>query len=214
MSLALFPLQTVKTLIPVSKINERKDYSILKGSSETSWKAITTQSYSNSSIQFSAPPPSPGILVSRKVWLNVQFLLNFVGTSGAGGGVLRGPLFGTGDPRDAPRAYPLSSVISTLTAKLNNTDVSINLSDVIQPLLRYHNDIDPMHNYDYSLTPAMMDQFQEYGQNPGTALDASASNRNPLAYYGTNAYEFARGGFAGMIVNSNTPGGTTAQVAL
>jgi len=217
MSLALFPLPVCKTVIPQAQINESKNYSILKGSAETSWKVITTQSFSANSIQFTAPPPSPGILVDRKIWLSVSFNLTFTGTSvGPNFGVLQNPspafvsVAGNapgGSARDAPRAYPLSSCITTLTAKLNNTDVSVNLNDVIQPLLRYHNDIDPMHNYDYSVTPSMMDQFPQYFQGSG-------SNRNPLEQYGTNVYEFARGGFAGISNVVNPAGGTSSSLTL
>ena len=218
MSLALFPLPVAKVVIPQAQINEQKNYGILKGSAETSWKVITTQSYSTSSIQFTAPPPSPGIIVDRKIWLNVSFNLTFTGSSTAPFGVLQNPapafIYGNsgnnaqaGSARDAPRAYPLSSCITTLTCKLNNTDVSVNLNDVVQPLLRYHNDIDPLHNYDYSLTPAMMDQFQQYSLGSG-------ANRNPLEQYGTNVYEFPRGGFVGISNVVNVAGASSSSCTL
>src|SRR5579863_5642847 len=84
MSLALFPVDVTKVLIPRAKLNEKKEWAVLKGSAETTWRPVQTTSYSNSSIQFSAPPPSPYIIVDRKVYLNVVFNINFTATARAG----------------------------------------------------------------------------------------------------------------------------------
>ncbi len=73
----------------------------------------------------------------------------------------------------APRAYPLSSNMNTLQIDLNNTSFSINMSDTIQALLRYHNP-DYLADGDMSLTPSKMDNTQQYS-------DTTNSNFNPLA---------------------------------
>lgn len=98
---------------------------------------------------------------------------------------------------DAPRAYGLSSAIQTLQSTINNQSVSIDLADVIQPLLRFNTDED-LKTKDYSTTPTYMDQSQSYADLVGT-------NRNPLAGYDDagDGTVMPRGGFSGYVVVAN-----------
>lgn len=73
-------------------------------------------------------------------------------------------------------------------------------------LLRYHNDFDNRFGQ-YSLAPSMLDQFQNYADGANTV-------RNPLGSYGDNSMENTRGSYAGMVVNSNVAGATTAALTL
>lgn len=188
MSLAINPVSTYKVLDPITDINSKREYIVLKGGSRVTYKSINSTSYSESSIQFTAPPPSPGVIVSRKLMLKLPVRITFVGDSGsASQGLLQ-----TG--YDAFRAYPISSVMNTMSVSINNTTVSINMSDVIQPLLRYNTGLH-IKDRDYSTTPSMMDTYQKYEDGTNTI-------RNPLGGYG-DAFESARGGFKINIV-SNT----------
>lgn len=190
MSLALNPIQTVRVVDPVLKFNEHRDYAILTGGAQTSWKPVISTSYSNSSAQFTAPPPSPKIAIDRNMLIKYPVTLQFTGTAPVGQNLLQ-----TG--YDAFRAYPIANITNTLTVTINNTSVSINMSDVINPLLKYHTP-ECLRDSEYSLTPTMNDQYQNY-------QDGVNTSRNPLAAYGDNTHEMARGSVVySQFVNTNT----------
>jgi hypothetical protein len=165
MSLALNPIRPVKIIDPVLDFKDENVYGVLIGGKRTSFKPIISTSYSNSSATFSAPPPNPRVAVSRKVKLVCPVTFTFQGTAPDGQGLLQSGF-------DAPRAYPLSSVMNTLQIDLNNTSFTINMSDTIQALLRYHNP-DKLKNGDMSMSPSTMDKSQQYS-------DLANSIHNPL----------------------------------
>ena len=194
---SLVPLKAILVDDPRVQINTEREYAILRGGGQVSWKPFSSTSYSNSSFSFSCPPPSPGIIVDRKVYLRVPVTLSFTCTNTGSDNMLQAGF-------DAFRAYPLTSCMSTLQVTLNNTSVSINMADVMPTLLRYHNPV-LQHLYEYSMTPSMMDQYQDYS-------DGIGSNRNPLATYAdsNSGADEGRGGFPMQII-SNTAG--SAQVS-
>ena len=191
MSNSVVPLKIVQTLDPVTRINSERAFAVLKGGDRVTYKPVCSTSYNNSTFQFSAPPPSPGTIVDRKILLKVPVTIDFVGTSG-------GTLLN--ENNDAFRSYPLSNAMNTLAVSINNTSVSINMSDVIQPLLRYNTD-SGLKDREYSTTPSMLDQHQKYN-------GLTDGNRNPLAPY-NNSFRQTRGGFPYTVV-SNTA--TNAQI--
>lgn len=166
MSLSIAPVEVVKIRDPRTDLRHSREYAVFQGGSEVTMKPFTSTSFSNSSFQFSCPPPSPQIITSRYVQISVPVHIDFVGTSGGAGNLLQ-------PGRDAFRAYPLSSVLTTLQATINNTSVSINTSDVIQSLLRYKNPVEMSQERQYSLTPHAMDITCNYN-------DLVDANNNPL----------------------------------
>ena len=197
MSLAVKPLKTVQVLDPLIDLNEEKVYAILRGGSEVSYRTVTSTSYSNSAAQFTAPPPSPGVIVDRKIYMRMPVTIDFVGVSGGAGQSLLQSGY------DAFRAYPISSIMNVLNVMINNNSVSINMSDTITALLRYHNP-NILKEYEYCLSPAMMDQSQNY-------IDLANTIRNPLSYYGdsNDGDVEGRGAFPYTVFNNSE---TTAQV--
>ncbi len=190
MSLSVRPLEIVQALEPRTKIYNKRSYAILRGGTQSSWRPVISTSYSNSSVQFTAPPPNPNIIVDRKVLLNMQLLITLNGVDTGG------PIFL--ESMDAPRAHPLAYIINTINATINNTQVSTNLSDVIDPLLHYWDPV-KKREIDDSLSPSMLDQFQNYSDGAGT--------RNPLNAYNTSVSgaDTARGGFNfTVLTNTNT----------
>jgi hypothetical protein len=188
MSLSFEKLEPVCVRDPRTNITGKREYAVLKSGSQSTWKQYSTTAISNSSMQFSVPPPSGGIITDRKVLMTIPVRLTFTGTStGIGQTLLRSGY-------DAPRAYGLSSAIETLQTTINNQSVSINLADVIQPLLRFNTD-EVLKVKDFSVTPTYMDQTQEYASLVGT-------NRNPLAGFddGSDGSVIARGGFPFVVV--------------
>jgi Major capsid protein V20 C-terminal domain/Sputnik virophage major capsid protein 1st domain len=203
MSLALQPIRPVKVIDPELDFNKENVYAVLKGSDRTSWKPIVSTSYSNSSASFSAPPPSPDICVSRNVKLVQPVTIDFIGNAPLGQALLQSQY-------DAPRAYPLSSNMNSIQLDLNNTSFSINMSDTIQALLRYHNP-DKLKDGNMSTTPSTLDKSQQYS-------DLSNSIHNPLGSVIDTALGGidGRGAFPYQSITNNISAGigvdTTAQV--
>jgi hypothetical protein len=169
MSYSVNQLKTLRVIDPIIDINQEKLYSILQGGSEVTYKTISSTSFSNSSCQFTAPPPSPSVVTDRNILIRMPVTLDFTGTAPQGQNLLQSGY-------DAFRFMPISQILNVLTVMVNNNSVSINMADVIEPLLRYHNDCYDKE-YEYSMTPSEMDQSQNY-------YELSNTIRNPLAYYG------------------------------
>lgn len=191
MSYNLNPLQTVQCRVPVTEINNERFYAILRGGAQVTFKPFTTNSISTSSIQFTCPPPSPGIIVDRSLQFELPVRLVF-NASAPNANPLYRPNF------DAPRFMPISSSINTLQVNLNNTAVSINMADVIHALTRYNTNQE-LKDHKYSTSASAVDQSQNYS-------DLQGSIRSPLASYGDSNDEdvMSRGGFPYTVV-SNTP---------
>lgn len=190
MSLSFQKLNVVEVRDPRTILTNVRDYAVLKSGSQTTWKAYTTTSVSQSSIQFSCPPPSGSVIVDRKQYFYLPVRLTFTGIPLVGFPLLRAG-------RDAPRSYPISSSIDTYQISINNQSVAVNLADVIQALLHYNTDC-KLKNLDYSMTPTCPDQSQNYG-------DLFEAVRSPLGNYADSNDEsvMGRGGFAGMVVIQN-----------
>lgn len=181
MSFSVNPLKTVRVVDPRVNFGNEREYAVVSGGSQISWKVFTTNSFSNSAFTFSAPPPNPSISIDPKIYITVPISIDFTGTNTNPG------LFLLQDGDDALRAYPISSVCQTLSVRINNSAASINLADVISALLRY-NTSHKVREYDYSVCPQMMDYYQRY-------QDASGTVRNSLASFGSNSWETPRGAF-------------------
>jgi hypothetical protein len=186
----------------ITQANSHRTYAILKCGSNTNIKSYTTTSVSNSTLQFSCPPPSSNVVVSRKVRLYLPVRLSFTGVPATGQTLLQ-------VQKDAPRSFPISSSLDTLSVTINNQSVNINLADVIQPLMHY-NVCSDLKEREYSLTPTYLDQFQNY-------QDGVLSTRNPLATYldGLDGANMQRGGFPFNVVqNLPSPDGVTVMTSI
>ena len=74
-------------------------------------------------------------------------------------------------------AFPLSAIMSTLTAQINNTTCSINLQDCLPSLLRM-NDSRELYRYN-GMTPSLPDQvYADFKQAPGTANNPMGGIKN------------------------------------
>jgi|WetSurMetagenome_2_1015567.scaffolds.fasta_scaffold00833_7 hypothetical protein len=190
MSLSYQKLRSVEVRDPRTILTNEREYAILRAGSQTTLKQFTTTSISSSSIQFSCPPPSGGVIVDRKMYLALPVRLTLAGTAPVGQVLLNAG-------QDAPRAFPLSSAIDTLQVTINNQSVSINMADVIQPLMHFNNDV-KLSELDYSTTPSQLDQSQDYETLFGSV-------RSPFANFGdsTDQSMMSRGGFP-FTIRSNT----------
>lgn len=191
MSYSVNKLDACRVIDPLVDINETKVYAFVQGGEQVSYKSVVSTSFSNNSAQFSAPPPNPGIIIDRLVWLRIPITIHFEGTPG--------------DPfinllqsgYDGWRAFPILSILNTMTITLNNTSVSINSHDEIIPLLRYMSNCE--FERFFSVAPCELDSTQEYS-------DLVNSIRNPLGFYGDslNSNQEHRGAFRYItFVNNN-----------
>lgn len=187
MSQAVLPMAVVQTLTPRSRISTERFYAVVRGGSFTSYRQNVSTSFSDSQIFFSATPPSPQTIIDRKVYIMVTIHVAGTGTPAAPATTVL--QFGR---TSAPRAFSFSQCVDTLSVKLNNTNVQINLNNVLQALLWVHNPCD-QRRQDFSETPSMLDQSPNYSQ----LIDF---NRNPLGRSGDagSCDDEPRGGFAGV----------------
>lgn len=192
MSLNINPLRVVEVRDPRTVIRD-KEYAILKGGAAggVSWKQYTTTSVSNTSIQFSTPPPNFKTWIDRKQYMVLPVRIVLTSNAPNGFPLLR-PSY------DAPRAFPISRSLSTLAVNINNTAVSINMADVISGLLRF-NTTSCLKEHEYSMTPSALDESQEYN-------DLVGSVRNPLGFYEDSNQEsvMGRGGYNYYTIVSNS----------
>ena len=190
MSLTYEKLNPVEVRDPRTILQSQVDYAIIKSGSQTTWKSWTSPSVSNSSITWSVPPPSGGVFIDSKIYVQIPVRLTFVGNPKAVGDFL------INDAYDAPRAYPISGSIETLSATINNQTVNINLSDVIHALSHYNTDPE-MKEGVYSTFPSYPDQSQQYS-------DLQGANRSPLGAYenGIDGTPMTRGGFPFVVISN------------
>lgn len=195
MSLSQYPLKLARVFDPVVDVDSERRYTVLEGGSEVQYFPLISTSFSNASATFSGFAPNPKTVVDRNIKLKMPVTIDFVGTSsGPGTNLLESGY-------DAFRAFPLSQMTEALSVSVNGNVMSVNLSDIIDPLMRYNQD-HASKEFCYSTTPAMQDQYQEYA-------DGELTVNNPLAKYGDNSYQATRGAFPMEITNHTT---TTARV--
>ena len=177
------PVDVVAVVEPIVNITPKPKYGVIEGPETVSWQPMPASSVSNSNIQIQANMPNRGTIIDRRVW--IQLFANFAITGTVPGGGVPLLAFGTSD---AFRAFPITSCTDTMSMKIGGKSVTCGNMQQIWPFLfRYHNPI-VQRDIDYSVTPAQLDQFQEYSQG-------LASNRSPFAPYGTNTAEMSRGGW-------------------
>lgn len=200
MSNSLIPLETVKTEYVETSLLESDAYaySVFKGSAESTYRRVTTTSYSLSSINFSAPPPSPQIVVSKKIYFSLKVRITINGT------IAVGNLLDGWGLTVAPRALPLSNSIQNMVLQINDGSFNLALSDIISAITRYGYDKQKRH---ITGSPTYLDQSQSYNELINTV-------KNPLGsrYNSINSNDDPRGGFNMVNIVTNTP--TSAVIEL
>lgn len=187
---------------PRINATDRKTYVINKGARNVSQTVYVSNNVSQSSISFTCPPPSPLVFVDREVLLSMTIPFTFTRTGGTT------PIFGGSGVTDqisvgrfiSSQSFPLHNLIQTLSVKINNASISQQVSDFIDPLLRYNSDTRELL-YSNSSTPTLQDQAQTYSE-------LANSSRNPLTSYddSTPNANDKRGSFLRVIQNDNNIG--------
>lgn len=166
----------------IGDITSDIDFAVKSGASQTTYQRFPSTSSSNSALIFSVQVPSENVVIGRDIYINtgISFTLQ-IGSGATGGNVPIGDLAFDYGVTDALQAFPLNSLLTTATAQINNTTVSMNTQDVLPSLLRLNNSRE-LYRYN-STTPSLPDQaYGEYS-------DAVGTNNNPLAGYGNASYD-------------------------
>lgn len=204
MSVNISPLNLVRVIDPRTDVNARahREYGVLDGASEITFKTLPSNNFNNSTVSFIANPPNERVYVSRRAWVEMNFELTFTGTCPVGTTLLQAqglpsaPGVSPGATNyDAPRAYPMSQITSSCSVRIGNDNISSNIQGYFRALTRFQNSAINQDS-EFSLTPSMLDQFQQY-------QDGDGFNRNPLAGYGDNVGQCPRGGFWGCLITAN-----------
>ena len=182
---------------PRQRINTERHLCIYQGGLNTNIVSIPVVGVSNNSLQWNIPVPS-NIIVGPEwvVDLNITFTFTGIGFNG-------GQLLVMGK-YDGLRDLPLHKCITSITNKLNNQTFTVTPSEYIDAVSRYINASD--RNKYFSGTGSMPDQFFNYAD-----FVSLGSNRNPLAFYGENAYNSTRGSL-NYVVSANTNTNATVTV--
>jgi len=189
----------------IADITPDLTYAVVSGASSTTYQQFTPSSNSNSSLNWSVQLPSESIVMGRDALLSTDMVItvNCGSVANAQYQVPVGnPAFQYGvDSAFAP--FPFSQLISTASAQINNTAVSVNLQDILPQLLAM-NDREFLTSWN-ATTPSLPDG--DYG----SYADGLGANNNPLAGYGNAGYDnqvLPRGAYpVSMAVVHNITGG-------
>lgn len=200
-TIAVPTVPVVRVEDPRMKFAQEKFFSVLKGAELNAWQTFPATNVNDGAITVVANPPNPNVGIARLVLQRYVYDVTITGTNAGASPLLVPGFFG-------PRAMPITQTLSAQTVTIGDQAFTQNTMNEYWPALMWYG-----RNYhrqrfgQYSMAPSMLDQFQTYTEGAGT-------NRNPLATYGTNAFEQTRGSFLGMEVISNVAGGTQSVLRI
>ena len=183
----------------IANLTDSLNYAVIKGGANITSASYTAQSATNSSHTYSVQVPSEQTVIGREVMWSSTVQFKITGTPAN-----TEYLVDYGNT-EAFAPFPLNQMVETLSSTINNNTVSMNVKDMIAPLLRLH-DQRELNRYN-GLTPTMVDTYKHYD-------DANGKTNNPLGNYGnaTDNDNLPRGSFQIESISGNTSGdGTTAK---
>lgn len=204
MSLSAVPTDVFKVYDPRIDVLKQREYVITKGANKVSYIPYKSLSTGNSTMSFNIIPPSRNTFVDRKMYIESTISLTFTATIPAGGTLAGNSIVST--LKDAPRAFPLSRALSSASATIGNTNVSMQTSDVIDALLRCMK-IEDLKDYNDGC-PTALDRSQTY------ECYESSSGLNVLGNFTASQLtdgEYARGYFNVTVGDCVITGNTAVQ---
>ena len=174
----------------LADITDNLTFAVQSGAANTTYQQFNAVATSNSSATFTIQIPSESIVINRELLISTGITWSLsIPNVADGTQALRWGV------NAALQAFPFNKLVSTATATINNTTVTINEQDVIDCLLRF-NDSRELYRYN-SMTPTLPDQaYLNYA-------DGVASNNNPLGSWIDQSYDLdqaPRGAFPVSIV--------------
>lgn len=163
-------------------------YAAVQGGVTLNYREYSSASIDNSSCSFNVGAPSLTDVLHRAVVLQVPVSIEFIGPGdGSDNAMLQ-------SGRDAFRSFPLEHVIKTMLVTINGLPITCNMSDIVDPLSRYHFSEEFLNN---GITPNFNDNCQNYA-------DLDGSVRNPLSWYSDNSSFNPRGAYTNYSITENT----------
>lgn len=121
-------------LIRDSKLNDITDqivYGVKSGASSSTYQQFVATTQTNSQLAFNVTVPSESVVVNREVLINATYTFTISVTNvPANANAID---YGVSD---AFQAFPLNASFNTLSASINNSNVSVNLKDVLPQLIK------------------------------------------------------------------------------
>jgi hypothetical protein len=158
------------------KVKNRVDLPVTKGSSDYTTQSIAANNESVSEIDFTFSPPSESVFISRKAL--IRYRLYFQTTIESAGVPVNTNVFSLGI-NTCLQSYPLHRLATHTQVVINNSQVDMNVPDVLTALLQMQNEED-MREYQ-TLCPIQSDRYAKYE-------DAIIDINNPFAGY-NHAYD-------------------------
>lgn len=115
----------------IAGITDKLVYAVQSGAASNTYQSFRAISSSPTSITFNINVPSENVIVNREVYVRTKINFTVVQTGVAVGS--RPEAWATDL---ATQAFPFNHLITTATAQINNTNVSVNLQDVLPQLLQ------------------------------------------------------------------------------
>jgi Sputnik virophage major capsid protein 1st domain/Major capsid protein V20 C-terminal domain len=196
----------IDKLVPITVndpriIQEPRIFPVVKGGQDVLYKQFTTTSVSQSSINFSCPPPSQDVYVDRRVHLACPVRLTLTATG------LDPGVFIVNPNQFCLRSYPLQKALDTVQLTINNQSMSVNISDMLSAMEHFNIDR-KLKAVDYSKCPT-------YGACQSQAFsDLFGATRSPMSLYGDGIDDVAPQSFPFTVVSqSNNGAGVGASTA-
>jgi hypothetical protein len=160
----------------ISDLTDEQVFAVTTGASQNTYQQFQAISTSSSSIVWNIQIPSESIVIDRKALIQSDLTLTLKYSDVAVGDTAYN--YGLSD---AFAPFPLNSLFTTLSATINNANVSINLQDTLSAMLRL-NSTRELNAYN-SMCPCLPDQsYLNYS-------DGVLTNNNPLASWNTQSFD-------------------------
>lgn len=182
----------------IADITKEIVYGVEAGPAQSTYQNYVATSQGNSSVTYNIQLPSQEILVDRHVLIQnlMSFTLNITNVP------IGSSAFSYGST-DSPQAFPFMKSLTTISANINNTNVTTNIQDVLDVILKM-NDKRELNRLN-SWCPSYPDsQIGEYTYvNGANTFSIVGANCNPMGSASNNALDndFApRGSFPAQFI--------------
>jgi hypothetical protein len=168
-------------LIRDAKLNDITDtlvYGVRSGAAQSTYQQFTATTASTSQLAFNVTVPSESTVINREVLINATytFTMNITNVTANTNALDYGYA-------DSFAPFPLNASFNTLSATINNSNVSVNLKDVLPQLIKMMSQRD-LQKYS-NFTPTYPDGAY---YNYSDAADVAVTN-NPLSGYSKSSFD-------------------------
>lgn len=155
----------------IKDITPKLSYAVITGASDNTYQNYPSNSASTSNISFNISPPSQSVVMSREVMIKntIKFKVSITDVPTGQKALAYGDT-------DSLQAFPFNSLVSNVSASINNTNVTTNLQDVKDAILKM---VPPTELGKYADTaPALVDSFyKNYSDSQDNSELAGWSSR-------------------------------------